>query len=423
MLEQGSVSDVTALVEAAVASARPALAGRRVLIGVSGGIAAYKAAELVRLFARAGAEVRVTMTQAAKAFITPLTLQSLSGRPVVDALFDLHAEATIGHIEVADWAELMLIAPASANTIARLAYGLADDVVSTIALACRAPLLVAPAMNVNMWQHAATIANVQQLVERGVRMVGPDPGDLACGWVGQGRMSEPLEILAASAAVLGPRALAGQRVLVSAGPTHEAIDPVRYIGNRSTGKMGYAIAAEAAARGAIVTLVSGPTALPTPPGVSRVDVLSAADMHREVMARADAVDLVVMSAAVADERPATVAAQKLKKKGERTTLALSPTADILAELGTRSYPGPRPVLVGFAAETEDVIPHATAKLTRKRCDLVVANDVSASDAGFATDENRVVLVRVGAPPEALPLLPKRAVAARVLDAAALVKRG
>jgi phosphopantothenoylcysteine decarboxylase/phosphopantothenate--cysteine ligase len=414
------MSTLGALVDAAVQASKPALSGRRILLGVSGGIAAYKAAELARLFIRAGADVRVVMSHAATELIGPLTFQSLTGHTVTTSLFEAAptegSGSTIGHIELADWAELFVIAPATANVIARLVHGLADDVLTTIVLACRAPLLVAPAMNVNMWRHEATQANVAALVKRGVHKVGPDEGDLACGWVGAGRMAEPLDLLEAAANVLGPRAMVDEHVLVTAGPTHEPIDPVRYIGNRSTGKMGFSIAAEAAARGAKVTLVAGPTPLPTPPGVDRVDVVTAADLREAVLARCEDASLIVMAAAVADERPATPAAHKLKKSGAASSLALAPTADVLAELGTRTWKGKRPTLVGFAAETQDLVANATAKLERKRCDLVVANDVSASDAGFGTDSNRVVLVRRGAPPEALPLLDKRQVAGRILDA-------
>jgi phosphopantothenoylcysteine decarboxylase/phosphopantothenate--cysteine ligase len=415
----GVVAQIDALIEAA----RPALHGRRVLLGVSGGIAAYKAAELTRLFVRAGAEVRVVMTHAAKEFITPLTLQSLSTHPVVDALFDLHAEANIGHIEVADWAELFVIAPATAHVIGRLAHGLADDALTTIALATRAPLLVAPAMNVNMWQHAATQANMATLEGRGAATCGPDLGDLACGWVGAGRMAEPLDILAAAAAHLVPRSLAGKRVLVAAGPTREAIDPVRYISNRSTGKMGYAVAAEAAARGAEVVLVSGPTALATPPGVGRVDVVTAEQMRNAVLERVEGVAIVVMAAAVADERPTAPATRKLKKTGAASTLALEPTSDILAELGARKWSGARPTLVGFAAETEQLVAHAQTKLDGKHCDLIVANDVGADGAGFEVDTNRVTLVGRDSAPDALPLLTKQEVARRILDAAEGMHRG
>ena len=410
-----ATADVTAIVEQAVVRARPALNGRRIVVGVAGGIAAYKAAELVRLLVRAGAQVRVVMTKAATEFIGPLTLQSLSSRPVVQSLFELHAEANIGHIDVADWAELLVVAPATADVLARLAHGRADDVLTTIALACRAPLLLAPSMNVNMWNHAATRANVDALLSRGALSAGPGAGELACGWVGDGRMAEPLDILAAAVDALGSRSLAGREVLVSAGPTHESIDPVRYIGNRSTGKMGYAVAAEAAARGANVTLVSGPTSLGTPPGVTRIDVTTAAQLRDAMLARCDSADIVVMAAAVADERPAHVAAQKLKKTGAPQPLELEATVDVLAELGARTYPARRPTLVGFAAETERVVENADGKRTKKRVDLVVANDVSAGDAGFGTDDNRVVLVSA-AGADSLPLLTKAEVAARIWDA-------
>jgi len=392
--------------------------GRKVLVGVSGGIAAYKAAELVRLFVKAEAEVRVVMTPAATKFVTPLTFQALSQHPVATETFDLQSEATIGHIELADWAELLVVAPASADVIGRLAQGLANDLLTTVALACKAPLLVAPAMNVNMWQHAAVQQNWATLLGRGAHGVGPGDGELACGWVGSGRMAEPQEIFAAAERLLGQRDLDGMAVLVTAGPTWEPIDPVRYLGNRSTGKMGFAVARAAARRGARVTLVAGPTALPTPPGVERVDVESAAGMRAEVMARAEAQSIIVKAAAVADYRPAEAAPQKLKKSalGDSPSLALTPNPDILAELGTRGWPGKRPLLVGFAAETENVEENAKKKLRDKRCDLVVANDVSEDGSGFGTDTNRVLLVSAGGA-EALPLATKDEVAERILDRA------
>ncbi len=403
------------------------LAGRRIVLGVSGGIAAYKAAELTRLFVKAGADVRVIMTRAAEAFITPLTFESLSNHAVIDALFEparapAEGPKPIEHIEVADWADLLVIAPATAHVMARLAHGMADDVLATVALACKAPLLIAPAMNVNMWQHPATVANLATLQSRGVHTVGPDPGDLACGWVGQGRMAEPADIFAAATTCLAPRELAGQRWLVTAGPTYEPIDPVRFIGNRSTGKMGFAVAVEAAARGAQVTLVAGPTALGTPHGVTRVDVTTAAEMHAAVLARCEGASTIVMAAAVADERPSSVSAQKLKKNGQPSTLALEATVDILAELGARIWHGTRPTLVGFAAETEAMLVHAQHKLEKKGCDLLVANDVSASDAGFATDDNRVTLLRRGGAPEQVPLASKRQIAARIVDAVKGLRR-
>ena len=421
------------------------LSGRRIVLGVTGGIAAYKAAELTRLFVKAGAEVRVMMTASAQQFITPLTLQALSQHPVATDTFDLTQEASgwsgddeqgatysasgapslrrgpIGHIALADRAELLVIAPATANALAHLAHGLADDLVSTVALACQAPLLIAPAMNVNMWMHAATRANLETLKARGAHVVGPASGELACGWVGAGRMVEPVEIARAAAEVLArsqARDWQGRAVLVTAGPTYEAIDPVRFVGNRSTGKMGFAIARAAARRGARVTLVAGPTALPTPPGVERVDVESARQMAAAVEARAESQALIVMTAAVADYRPADVAAHKLKKEalGQAPALALTQNPDILAGLGHKAFSGRRPILVGFAAETDDVERNAVEKRRKKGCDLLVANDVSEAGSGFGTDTNRVLIVDE-AGVERLPLLTKDEVADRLLDRA------
>jgi len=390
------------------------LVGRRIVVGVAGGIAAYKAAELVRALVKAGAEVRVVMTDAAQKFITPLTLQALSQHPVATDTFDLTQEATIGHITLADTAELLVIAPATADVIARLANGLANDLLTTVALACRAPLLLAPAMNVNMWRHPATQANLRTLVERGAHTVGPDAGELACGWIGEGRMIEAADIARAAAELLGPRDWAGRRVLVTAGPTYEPIDPVRFIGNRSTGKMGFAIAARAARRGAEVTLVAGPTALPTPVGVTRVDVQTARQMREATLARVDGSAMVVMTAAVADYRPAEESPQKLKKDalGETPELALTKNPDILAELKGRA-----PVVVGFAAETQDVERHAAEKLAQKGCDLIVANDVSEPGSGFGTETNRVVLLARDGSVDRLPRLSKAEVADRILDRA------
>ena len=434
------------------------LSGKTIVLGIGGGIAAYKAAELVRLLVKAGATVRVVMTAAAQQFITPLTLQTLSNHPVATELFDLTQESEIGHIALADAADLLLVAPATADLIARLALGLAGDLLTTVALACPAPLLLAPAMNVNMWAHPQVREHVEKLTSRGARIVGPDPGELACGWIGPGRLVDPAQIVAAAAALLatsprphvqrggaGPvqaqapiqapaQDLAGTRVLVTAGPTYEALDPVRFIGNRSSGKMGFAIAAAAASRGAQVTLVAGPVSLPTPPGVRRVDVESAAQMAAAVLPVLEpagdgaqvGVDVVVMTAAVADFRPAEPAAQKLKKAalGERPTVTLEPTVDILRELGARRR-GTQPILVGFAAETREVEAYAARKLREKRCDLVVANDVSEPGSGFGTDTNRVTLLwngkGAGGEPtpapvvDRLPQLSKDAVAARILD--------
>jgi phosphopantothenoylcysteine decarboxylase/phosphopantothenate--cysteine ligase len=390
------------------------LTGRRVVVGVAGGIAAYKAAELVRALVKAGAEVRVVMTEAAQKFITPLTLQALSQHPVATDTFDLTQEATIGHIQLADTAELLVIAPATADVIARLAHGMANDLLTTVALACRAPLLLAPAMNVNMWRHPATQANLKTLVERGAHTVGPDAGELACGWVGEGRMIEPPVIAARCVELLGRRDWAGRRVLVTAGPTYEPIDPVRFVGNRSTGKMGFAIAARAARRGAEVTLVAGPTALATPPGVRRIDVETASQMREATLQAVDGTAMVVMTAAVADYRPASPAPQKLKKSalGDAPAIALAKNPDILAELKGRA-----PVVVGFAAETEDVERHAAEKLAQKGCDLIVANDVSEAGSGFGTDTNRVILLARDGSVDRLPQLTKDEVADRILDRA------
>ena len=407
-----------------------ALTERRILVGVTGGIAAYKAAELVRLFVKAGAEVRVVMTEAATKFITPLTLQALSQHPVATDLFAAEeegaapggtsspsapGESRIGHIELADWAELFVIAPATADALARVAAGMANDLVTTIALACRAPLLVAPAMNVNMWEKAATRDNLARLVERGVTTVGPDTGGLACGWVGAGRMAEPPEIFAACVRALGPRDLRGVSVLVAAGPTFEPIDPVRFVGNRSSGKMGFAVAGAAAERGARVVLVAGPTALATPPGVDRIDVKTALEMQAAVHERAAASQVIVMAAAVADYRPRAPAAEKLKKEalGDHPTIELERNPDILAEL--RGRVGARTLLVGFAAETEDLEERARKKRKDKDCDLLVANDVSEAGSGFETDTNRVLLVSRDGAAEWLPRLGKREVAHRILD--------
>ncbi len=392
----------------------PDLTGRRVLLGVTGGIAAYKSAELCRMLARCGAEVQVMMTAAARQFVGELTFGALTGNPVATELFDPAQEHQIGHIALADGAELLILAPATANTMAKLAHGMADDLVSTVCLAFTGTVLIAPAMNVHMWEHAATRQNQETLAGRGCYFVGPTDGEMACGHVGQGRMAEPEQILQAVDACLTPQDLAGRAVLVTAGPTHEAIDPVRFLGNRSSGKMGFAIAAEAAAHGAQVTLVAGPGALAAPRGVTRVDVTSAAQMARAVTELVETQDAVVMAAAVADYRPVSISSSKLKKAalGQAFTLDLERTEDILAGLGTRQ---PRPLLVGFAAETgADLGKLASAKLTAKGCDLLVANDVSADDAGFEVDTNRVMILDRSGKAEELPLMSKRKVAAALV---------
>jgi len=366
------------------------LAGVRVLLGVSGGIAAYKGAELVRRLRDAGAEVRVVLTENAARFVTALTFQALSGHPVRTSLWDESAEAAMGHIELARWADEIVIAPASADLLARLAHGHADDLLTTLCLATAAPVSVAPAMNQQMWAHAATQANVALLRTHGVTVLGPASGGQACGEFGAGRLLEADEIVTLLQARRVPRVLDGARVLVSAGPTYEDIDPVRFIGNRSSGRMGFAIAEAAARAGAEVVLVAGPVALPTPAGVERVDVRSARQMHDAVLARARMTDVFIAAAAVGDFRPRDIARHKLKKASRDSGLELSlvQNPDILAEVAALD---PRPFVVGFAAETEDVEAHARAKLERKRLDLIAANEVGAG-LGFESADNALLLL-------------------------------
>jgi phosphopantothenoylcysteine decarboxylase/phosphopantothenate--cysteine ligase len=367
----------------------PQLANRQVLLGITGGIAAYKSAELVRRLRDAGATVRVVMTPAACEFITPLTLQALSGEPVHLDLLDPAAEAAMGHIELARWADLVLVAPASADFMARVAAGIADDLLSTLCLATKAPLLFAPAMNQAMWSNAATQQNLRTLTARGVRFAGPGEGAQACGDTGPGRMLEVPDLVSAAIGVFAGGRLAGVRLMLTAGPTREPIDPVRYISNSSSGKMGFALAAAAADAGAEVTLVAGPVSLPTPAGVSRIDVITAAEMHAAVMARVADCDVFIGCAAVADYRAAEIAPQKIKKTGETLELRLVRNPDIIAAVAAHR---PRPFTVGFAAETNDLLAHARQKLERKGLDLVIANDVSRSDIGFGSDHNEVRVI-------------------------------
>ena len=394
------------------------LAGAEIVVAVGGGIAAYKACELVRLLTKAGAGVTVVMTRRAQKFVGALTFQALTGRAVMTDLVDPGQEHDIGHIRVADCADLMIVAPATANLIARLAAGMADDAVTAVALATRAPLLLAPSMNVNMWQHPLTAANMRRLIDvAGAHVVGPGDGFLACRWTGPGRLAEPADIVAAAARLRSAQDLAGRAVVITAGPTHEPIDPVRYLGNRSTGKMGYALAAAAAQRGAAVTLIAGPTALPDPVGVTTVHVEDARAMERALGDHAWTADAVIMAAAVADFRPLAPSERKLKRTeiGLTPTIALDANPDLLGGLGAeKARRGGGPLLVGFAAETHDVVNYARAKLASKRCDLVIANDVSAPDAGFAVDTNRVVAVDA-AGAVALPFGTKAAVAHRIVD--------
>ena len=393
------------------------LDGARIVVGVAGGIAAYKAAELVRLFDKAGAQVDVAMTARAQKFVGPMTFQALTRRPVFTDLFSLTEEATIGHIQLADQADLVVIAPATASSLARLAAGQADDAVTAVVLATRAPVLLAPSMNVNMWSHPLTQANLARLVEVArYRVVGPGDGFLACRWTGPGRLAEPADIVEAAAHLLSPQDLAGKRVVVTAGPTHEAIDPARFIGNRSSGKMGAALAAAARRRGADVTLLLGPSAVAPPVGVTVVGFETAAQLEAALAAAAPGADVIIMAAAVADYRPARPAAHKLKRGllGATTELALIANPDLLASLGKRRGNRTTPLLVGFAAETQDVVANARAKLAAKRCDLVIANDVAEPGAGFAVDTNRVTVVDSNGAVE-LPAGTKAEVAHRILD--------
>ncbi|MBB5863848.1 bifunctional phosphopantothenoylcysteine decarboxylase/phosphopantothenate--cysteine ligase CoaBC [Xanthomonas sp. 3058] len=382
--------------------ARP-LDGQRLLLCVGGGIAAYKSLELVRRLRDAGAQVQVAMTSGAQQFVTPLSFQALSGQPTRTTLWDSAAEQAMGHIELARWADQVIVAPATADLLARLAHGMADDLVTTLCLATTAPLTVAPAMNHRMWLHPATQANVATLSARGVRVVGPDDGPLAEGESGPGRLAEPAAIIAAlvgadaagsaapassSAAarafVPGSAQLEGLRIVISAGPTFEDLDPVRYVGNRSSGKMGYALAAAAANQGADVALVSGPVHQATPPGVQRIDVRSAAQMRDAVLGAFPA-DIYIGAAAVADYTPKRVVAQKIKKTGETLTLELVRTPDILAEVAAQT--GALKLVVGFAAETHDVEHYARGKLVAKRLDLIIANQVGIEGGGFESDNN------------------------------------
>jgi phosphopantothenoylcysteine decarboxylase/phosphopantothenate--cysteine ligase len=388
----------------------------RILIAVGGGIAAYKVPELVRALIRVGHTVRCAMTPAATRFVTPLVLQTLTGQPVRSELFDPSEEGEIDHIQLADRADLVIVAPATANLIARFAHGLADDLVTAVLLATRAPVLIAPAMNVNMWNHPATRQNVELLRARGVQMVGPESGELACGWEGLGRMSDPDVIAAAAARALGRRSLEGERVLITAGGTAEPIDAVRSITNRSSGKMGFALASEALRRGADVCLVAGVTSLPTPHGAERIDVGTALEMRDAVMAELPRATIVIKAAAVADFRPARVSAQKIKKESlpadQPLVLELVANPDILQEVCREK--GNR-IVVGFAAESHDVIEAARRKLARKGCDLLVANDVSRPDAGFNVDTNAVHLLTPDGGVEEIPLLGKSEIAAQILD--------
>jgi len=404
----------------------PVLQGRRILLGVTGGIAAYKICTLASHLTQAGAEVDVVMTEAATRFVAPLTFQALTGRPVhtdaawlppVGAQFIAPPSTHIAHVGLAHAADLVVIAPATANTLAKLAHGLADNLLTTLALAASCPTLVVPAMDAGMWTHPATQINIETLRARGVHIAGPTRGRMASGLEGEGRMIEPEEIVGHVRLVLGQNGpLTGRRVVVTAGPTREFLDPVRYLSNPSSGRQGFALAQAALDRGATVTLIAGPTHLPTPVGAERVDVTSAQQMCDAVLAAATDADALLMAAAVADYRPAETAAHKIKKGESDLTFRLTRTPDVLAAVaGRRAKTGAPRVVVGFAAESQNLIENARAKMEAKGLDLIVANDVTAPDAGFGVETNRVVLLDSTGGIEELPLMSKAAVAEVVLD--------
>jgi phosphopantothenoylcysteine decarboxylase/phosphopantothenate--cysteine ligase len=386
------------------------LSGKHILLGITGGIAAYKAAELVRLLRAQGAEVRVIMTAGAREFITPLTLQALSGNPVNTELLDSAAEAAMGHIELARWADVLLIAPATADCLARLAQGRADDLLMATSLACEAPQALAPAMNRVMWSKPATRANITALTARGMQVFGPATGEQACGETGPGRMLEPADLVTSLSGMFRTGRLAGRRLVVTAGPTREAIDPVRYISNHSSGRMGFAVAGAAAEAGAEVILVSGPVSLATPAGVQRVDVVSAADMYAAVMQHVPDSDIFIGVAAVADYRPQTAATQKISKKSSAMTLALQRNPDILAQVAAL----PRaPFTVGFAAETELLQDHARDKRIAKSVDMIAANLVG-DGLGFDVDENSLLVIWEGGE-RVLPRIGKSRLARQLIE--------
>ena len=390
-----------------------------IALGVTGGIGAYKAVEIARGLQKNGHDVVAVMTKSAERFVGALTFEAITRRQVITDQWTPGANADIEHISIASTIDLLLVAPATANTIGKFANGLADDFLSSLYTATRAPVLIAPAMNTNMFDHPAVASNLDTLMARGVHIVDPGSGYLACGWIGKGRLAEPEAVVAAAEQVLRGRtsaSLAGRTIVITAGPTYEDIDPVRFVGNRSSGRMGYAVAAEALRRGAAVTLVTGPTHLTPPHGAEVVKVRSAAEMHAAVIERAPGRDAVIMAAAVADYTPAETSPQKVKKRDGPVTITLNRTKDILGDLGKLPSRAQQrlPVLVGFAAETKDVVSYAQEKLQQKRVDLIVANDVSRPDAGFDVDTNAVTLVTAGGVEE-LPLQAKSAVAATILD--------
>jgi len=392
---------------------------RNIVLGVTGGIAAYKAAELVRELVRAGTKVHVVMTQSAQAFVTPLTFQTLSGNPVITELFSLIEESEIGHIALADKAEVLVIAPATANMIGKIAGGIADDMLTTIVMATKAPVLLAPAMNVHMWENSGCQENIQKLRSRGFHFIDPESGELACGYEGKGRLAEVSAIVEEIRAILSPQDFARETVLITAGPTEESIDPVRFITNRSSGKMGFAMAHAALRRGAEVILISGPTALPPPPKVKFIGVRSTAQMREAVLTNLKNASILLMAAAVSDYRPRQAAAGKIKKSQAEMVLTLERNPDILAEAGRQKD---HRILVGFAAETENLLRNARSKLKEKNLDLIVANDVTLPGAGFEVDTNIVKFLDRSRKVEELPLMTKEELADRILDRVAQLKK-
>ena len=389
------------------------LKNREIILGVTGGIAVYKAVELLRLLVKAGAKVRVVMTRNAREFVSPLTFQTLSGFPVFTEMFNLIEESKIGHISLADRAEIFLICPATANIIGKIAGGISDDLLSTVVMAAKAPVLICPAMNVNMYNNPLVKRNIEELISLGYHFVEPALGKLACGYEGRGRLAEPEDIREEVISLLTKKDLEGERILITAGPTEEAIDPVRFIGNRSSGKMGYALAKEARRRGGEVVLVSGPTKLLPPLGVGLLSINTAEEMRKEVLANFNWASIVVKAAAVADFRPKQSAERKIKKGGRtEMTLSLEETPDILKELGTQKK---NRILVGFSAETEDLLKNAEKKLTEKNLDLMVANDVTIPGAGFNWDTNIVKIIDRQGEVAELPLMKKEEVAVKIWD--------
>lgn len=389
-----------------------AIRGKNIVLGVTGGIAAYKACELVRALVKEGASVEVVMTQNAMEFVTPLTLQTLSGNKVATRPFDPVWESEIGHISLADRADLVVIAPATASFVGKMATGIADSLLATLVLATLAPVIVCPAMNVNMYNNVAVQENIRKLRDRGVSIVEPSEGFLACGWEGRGRLPETEDIMSEIEFALTPKDMASERVLVTAGATREHIDPVRFISNPSSGKMGYALAEEARMRGADVVLVSGKSPLPPPRGVTLVSVESADDMYTAVMKHLDWSTLVIKAAAVGDYAPESKSAGKIKKTGDELTLKLKRTKDILKEIGEKKK---QQIVVGFAAETEDLMSNAAIKLREKNADMIVANNVGAPGAGFEADTNEVHLLFASGAMEELPLAPKKEIAKIIFD--------